>query len=96
MLLYSGTTGSGSRSQHVSSEIFLSKRTFELQHHIGSPQKKVGFVAVPITAVVLEKGKHRHMESIQAANSHILTPEEGWLRSHHASELLQMMGMKVL
>lgn len=54
------------------------------------------FVAVPINAVVLEQGKHRHMENIQAANSHTLTPEEGWLRSHPAFKLLQVLRMKVL
>lgn len=54
------------------------------------------FVAVPINAVVLEQGKHRHTESIQAANSHTLTSKEGWLRQNHASELLQEIRMRVL
>lgn len=35
-------------------------------------------------------------QSTQAANSHTLTPEEGWLRSHPVSELLQVIRMKVL
>lgn len=36
------------------------------------------------------------MENVQAANSHTLTPEEGWLRSHPSLELLQVIRMKVL
>lgn len=100
MLLSAYTAGSQTRRKPLITACVILDFCVKKNLWTPAPQRKsakeVVFVAVPINAVVLEQGKHRHTESIQTANSHTLTSKEGWLRCNRASELLQVMRMKVL
>lgn len=72
LTLHGHKLGPSSWSGHISFQIFVSKRTFELQHH----------EAVPINEVGLEEEKHRQTtESVQAPSSHTITSKEGWLKN---------------